>query len=109
MRHHRAAMHASAGAHVHTVVGGTDHVFVVLHHQHAVANVAQVFEGVDQAVVVALVQANAGLVQHIHHTGQARANLRGQANALRFAARQRVGAAVEAQVGQAHIVQELQA
>ena len=70
-------MHAGARAHVDTEVGRADHVFVMLHHQHAVANVTQVFEGVDQAVVVSLVQANAGLVQHIHHPGQARANLRG--------------------------------
>jgi hypothetical protein len=35
--------------------------------------------------------------------------LRGQTDALRFAARQGVGAARQAQVGQAHVVQKLQA
>ena len=38
-------------------------------------NVAQVLQRGDQAVVVALVQADAGLVQHIHHARQARADL----------------------------------
>ena len=75
-------MHAGAGPHVDAMVGGADHVLVVLDHQHAVAQVAQVFQGGDQAVVVALVQADAGLVEHVHHAGQARANLRGQADAL---------------------------
>jgi hypothetical protein len=35
-------MHAGARAHVDHVVSGADHVFVVLDHQHAVADVAQV-------------------------------------------------------------------
>ena len=54
------------------------------------------FEGVDQAVVVALVQADAGFVQHVHHSSQARANLRRQADALRLSARQGVCTAVKA-------------
>jgi hypothetical protein len=82
LRNHPPAVDARAQAHVDHMVGGAHHVFVMLHHQHAVADVAQVFQGVDQAVVVALVQADAGLVQHIHHAGQARANLAGQADAL---------------------------
>jgi hypothetical protein len=46
------------------------------------------FQRADQAVVVALVQADAGFVQHVHHAGQARADLAGQADALRLAAAQ---------------------
>ncbi len=41
--------------------------------------------------------------------GEARADLRGQADALRFAARQALGGAVERQVLQPHVVQEAQA
>ncbi len=89
-------MHACARAHVDQQVGGAHHVFVVLHHDHAVANVAQVLQRGNQVVVVALVQADAGLVQHVHHARQAAADLAGQADALRLAARQRVGAAVQA-------------
>ena len=63
----------------------------------------------DQAVVVALVQADRRFVEHVHHAGQARADLRRQPDALRLAARQRVGAAVQRQVVQADVVQELQA
>ena len=109
LRHHPPAVHTGARAHVDHVVGGAHHVFVVFHHQHTVADVAQVFERVNQPVVVALVQADAGFVQHIHHTGQARTNLAGQANALRFAAAQCLGATIQAQVVQAHVVQKLQA
>jgi hypothetical protein len=106
--HHAAAVHTGARAHVHHVVGGADHVLVVLHHQHAVAQVAQVLQGADEAFVVALVQADAGLVQHVHHALRAAADLAGQADALRLAAAERVGAAVQAQVVQAHVVEEAQ-
>jgi hypothetical protein len=54
-RHYRRRGHVD-----HMVSGAANHVFVVFHHQHAVANVAQVLQGVDRAaVVVALMQANA--------------------------------------------------
>ena len=104
LRHHPPSMHSRAWPHVDAMVSSADHVLVVFHHQHAVTDVAQVFQGVDEAVVVALVQANAGFVQHIHHACQARANLRGQADSLRLTARQRVGAARETQVGETHII-----
>ena len=44
----------------------------------------------QQAVVVALVQADARLVQDVEHAHQARADLRGQADALRLAAAESV-------------------
>ncbi|MDT4830208.1 hypothetical protein FQZ97_636620 [compost metagenome] len=103
-----AAVHARARAHVDHVVGAADHVLVVLHHQHRVAQVAQVLQRGDEAVVVALVQADAGLVEHVHHAGQAAADLARQADALGLATAERVGAAVQAQVVQAHIVEEFQ-
>ena len=109
LRHDAATVHASTGPHVNHMVGNANHVFVVLHHQHAVADVAQMLEGANEAVVVALMQTNARLVEHIHHTREARANLAGQSNALRFTTRQGIGTAVEAQIVQTHVVQELQA
>ena len=75
-------MYASTRPHVNHMVGNANHVFIVLDNQHAVANVAQMFQGANEAIVIALVQTNAGLIEHIHHTRQARANLAGQANAL---------------------------
>ena len=102
-------MHTRARPHVHHEVGRADHVLVMLHHQHAVADIAQMLQRADQAVVVALVQADAGLVQHVHHAGQATADLAGQADALGLAAAERFGAALQTQVVQADIVQEFQA
>jgi hypothetical protein len=70
------------------VVRRTDGVFVVLDHQHAVAEVAQAAQRAEQALVVALVQADRGFVEHVHHAGQPGADLRGQSDALRLAAAQ---------------------
>ncbi len=106
--HHLAAVHAGAGADVDDVVGGADGVLVVFHHQHRVAQVAQPGEGVEQPFVIALVQADGGLVEHVHHAHQAGADLAGQTDALGLAAGQGLGAALQGQIVQPHVDQELQ-
>ena len=53
-----------------------------------IAEIAQARQRSQQAFIVALVQADGWLVEHIENTGQAGADLRGEANALAFAARQ---------------------
>ena len=104
-----ATVLAGAQAHVDHVVGRADGVFVMLDDQYRVAQVTQVGEGGQQPVVVALVKADGGLVQHVHHAGQSGADLRGQPDALGLAAGQGVGRAFQRQVLQAHVVQEAQA
>ena len=69
--HDLAAVDAGAGPHVHYVVGAPDGVLVVLDDEHGVAEVAQVAERAEQARVVALVQADRGLVEHVKHAGEA--------------------------------------
>ena len=46
---------------------------------------------------------DAGLIEHVEHAGQPRTNLRGQADALRFAAGQAPRGARQRQVVEAHI------
>ena len=87
-------MHAGAGADVDDVVGQADRVLVVFDHDDGIAQVAQAGKRAQQAFVVALVQADRGFVEHVHHAHQAGADLAGQADALGFAARQAVGLAL---------------
>ena len=103
------AVNARAGPHVHEVIGVHHGVLVVLDDDQGVPQVAQVLEGADQAVVVLGVQPDGRLVEHVQHAGQAAADLRGQPDTLRLAARQGVRGAVQAQVIQAHVHQEFQA
>ena len=103
-----AAMHAGAGADVDHVIGRADRVLVVLDHDHRVAEVAQAPQRVEQARVVALVQADRRLVEHVEHAGQARADLRGEPDALALAARQRAGGARQRQIVEPDVAQEAQ-
>jgi len=68
-----------------------------------VAEVAQALERGEQTVVVALVQADARLVQNVKHADEPRANLRGQPDALRLAAAQCAALAVEREIAQADV------
>ena len=104
-----AAVLAGAGPEVDDVVGRADRLFVVLDDDHGVAEIAQPRERREQRAVVALVQADRRLVEHVQHAGQVRADLRGQPDALPFPARQRRGAAAERQVPDADVVEEAQA
>ena len=103
-----AAVLARAGADVDDVVGGAHRLLVVLDDQQRVAQVAQALQRADQPGVVALVQADARLVQDVEHAHQAGADLRRQPDALRLAAGERRRGAVERQVVQPDIHQEAQ-
>src|SRR5207244_996343 len=75
---------------------------------HRVADVAQVLQRIEQARIVALMQADRRLVQHVEHAGETGADLRSQPDALALAARQRAGIARQRQIVEADIVQEPQ-
>jgi hypothetical protein len=59
------------------MVRAADHVLVMLHDDDGVADVGQVAERRDEAVVVALVQADGRLIEHVARAHQAAADLRG--------------------------------
>src|ERR671921_787157 len=89
-------------------VGGLDRVLVVLDDDERVAHVAQPHEGLDQPGVVALVQPDGGLVEHVEDADQPGADLGGQPDPLRLPAGQRAGRPVEGEVVEADVEQELQ-
>ncbi len=64
---------------------------------------------VEQDAVVARVQADGRLVEHVAHALQVAAELRREADALRLAARERRRGAVERQVAEADLLEELEA
>ena len=101
LRDDLAAVHAGARAHVDDVVGREDGLAVVLDDDDRVAEVAQARLRLDEARVVARVQAHARLVEHVEDADERGADLRGQADALPLARRERLRAAVERQVVEA--------
>ena len=83
---HQATGGTRAGAHVDDMIGGADDFLVVFHHHHRVAKVAQAGEGADQAGGIGGMEADAGLVEHVDHAGEAGTELGGEADALGLAA-----------------------
>ena len=106
---HLAAEVPGAGAEVDDVIGGADRLLVVLDDEHGVAEIAQAAERRDEALVVALVQADARLVEHVHHAGELAAELAREPDALRLAAGERRAGAVERQVVEPDVEQEAEA
>ena len=102
------AVFARARTQIDDVVRRAHHVRIVLHHHDRVAQIAQFLQDADQPPGVAAVQADRRLVQHVAGAHQPRAQRRGELDALRLAARERGGQAVQRQVVQPDIVQELQ-
>ncbi len=98
LRHYFAAMDSGAGAHFDDVVGGANGVLVVLHNNYRVADIAQALKRRNHLHVVFGMQPDTGLVEHVEHPHETRADLRGEADALRFAARERGRAAIETEV-----------
>ncbi len=107
--HDAAAANAGTGTEIDDVVGRPHGVFVVLDHDNGVSQVAELGQRVQQLVVIAGVQADRGFVEDVEHAHQAAADLPGQPDALHLAAGKGGGGAVERQVLQAHIFEELQA
>ena len=68
----------------------------------------QIAQGIDKPLVVARMQADGGLVEHIAHADQARTQPGGQAHALQFAAAEGARRPVERQICQADAVEKLQ-
>ena len=95
------AVNARARADIHQIVGCQHGFVVMLNHDQRVAQIAQVLEGFQKPRVVALVKADGRLVQNVQNAHQRGADLRGQPDALRFAAGERCRGARECEILQA--------
>ncbi len=69
----------------------------------------KLFEGLDEAVVVALMKADGGLVEDVEHAAEAGADLGGKADALALAAGEGGGVAVEGKIAEADGAEEFEA
>ena len=78
---------AGAGAEVDEVVRGGDGVLVVLDDDEGIPLVAEGDEGFEEGCVVARMEADGWLVEHVEHAAEVGAELGGEADALGFAAR----------------------
>src|SRR5260370_42465024 len=70
---------------------------------------AKAFERTGKGRVVAGMQADAGVVKNVETAAKARADLRGEANSLGFAAGKRGGGAVQTEIAETDREQEIDA
>ena len=82
IKHNLPTALAGAGAHIDHAVGGQHHGGVVLYHHQRVTGVTQALHGHNNAVHIARVQADAGLVQHKQRVDQRGAQCGGEVDAL---------------------------
>jgi hypothetical protein len=73
---------AATRTEVNQMVRGADDVLVVLDQEHGAAGLDQTMQILDQASSIPRVQPNRGLIEHVERTGEASAELRGQAQSL---------------------------
>ena len=104
-----AAVLTGAGPDVDHPVGHADRVLVVLDDDQGVAELLEAHEGLDQPVVVALVEADGRLVEDVEDADETGADLGREPDPLGLAARQRAGRPVEAEVVEADVEQEVEA
>ena len=58
------------GADIDDVIRLQDRILIMLDDDDGIAQIAQALERPEQALVVTLVQADRGLVEHVEHAGQ---------------------------------------
>ena len=90
-----AAARSCPWAKIKNMIGGSDRFFVVLDHDHGIAEIAQSSECSQKPRIVALMQSDARLVKHIQDADEPRPDLRGQPDALRLTTRQGAGRTIE--------------
>ena len=64
-RHDFSSANARARSKIDQMIRRPHRVFIMLHHDHRVAHVAQVAERIDQALIIASMQANRGFVENV--------------------------------------------
>ena len=102
-----AAVLAGPRPDVDDVVGRADRLLVVLDDDDRVAEVAEPQQRLDEPLVVPLVEADRRLVEDVEDADEPAADLAGQADPLRLAARQRRRRPGQRQVVEADVEQEL--
>ena len=100
------AVRARAGPTSMIQSAAQDGVFIMFDDDAGVADIREMAQRSDQAFIVALVEADGRFIEHIGHADKAGTDLRGKADALKFAAGEAAGLAIEGEISEAHIIHE---
>jgi hypothetical protein len=95
-------------AEVDELVGDAHDAGFMFDHNDCVSRIAELFKDTNQALGVAGMQSNAGLIEHEKRINQPGAEAGGQTHTLRFAARERACGTVKSEIAEPDIVQVTQ-
>ena len=98
-----AALRPGARSHIEQMVGRLHGFRIMFDHHHGVPQIAQAEQCLEQASIVPLMQTDRRLIEDVEDADQAGADLRGEPDALPFAARQRRGRPIQRQIIQTDI------
>ncbi len=79
-------MNPCTRADIHNIIRGTHGILVMFHHNQRIAQVPHFLHRANELVIVPLMQADGGFVQHIHDPCQPGTDLCGQTDPLCFSA-----------------------
>ena len=79
-------MNTRARPHIQDMISGKDCIGVMFHDDDAVAKIAQFHQGIDQFMIVTLMQSYTWLIKDIKNSGEPGTDLGGQPDPLRFTA-----------------------
>ena len=102
-----ATVGAGAWTHVDHVVRRVNCLLVMLDDDDGVTHVPQTEQRIQEPAIVALVQTDGRLVEHVHHTHESGADLAGKTDALRFTAGKRGGGSIQSEIIEAHVDKKL--
>src|SRR5258706_224577 len=108
LRDETPAALARARPDIDDVIGAPDRVLVMLDDHKRVALLAELAQRVQQDLVVARMQADGRLVEHVADALQVAAQLRGEPDTLRLATRQARRRAIQTYIAEAHFLEVLQ-
>ncbi len=100
-------MDSRARTDVHDIVRRPHGVLVVFDDEQRVPQIAQSFEGIEKPLVIPLMQTDARLVENVQHPRERASDLRREADALTFAARQGRRAARQREIVETDADQEI--
>ena len=106
--HDAPALLARPETQIDDVVGDFDHVGVVLDHDDGVALIPKLPKNRDEPLVVARVQPDGRLVEHVQRADERRPQRRREVDPLRFAARERGRQAIQREVVEPDVAQKRQ-
>ena len=103
--HQLTTSSTTARPHIHQVIGGAHHSFLVFHHHERVAAVRQAAHGCNKPGRIAGMQAHRGFIEHKQSLGQRSTQTSGKAHALNLAAGKRAGQAAGGDIAQPHLTE----